>query len=64
MFIKEKVNKKFSSTSNGFQWSRPDKIMFNVHPQRWHDRPWPWLKSPVKFAYAGLRAPVKQKEPG
>jgi len=22
----------------------PDKIMFNVHPQRWHDAPLPWLK--------------------
>jgi len=31
----------------------PDKIMFNVHPQRWHDRPWPWVKAPVKFAKAG-----------
>ena len=25
----------------------PDKIMFNVHPQRWHDRPLPWLKELV-----------------
>ena len=22
----------------------PDKILFTIHPQRWHDRPWPWLK--------------------
>ena len=25
----------------------PDKVMFNVHPQRWHDRPWPWVKELV-----------------
>ncbi len=22
----------------------PAKIMFTIHPQRWHNRPWPWLK--------------------
>jgi len=22
----------------------PDKIMLNVHPQRWTDRPLPWVK--------------------
>ena len=22
----------------------PGRIMINVHPQRWHDRPLPWLK--------------------
>ena len=22
----------------------PDKIMITVHPQRWHDRPWPWMR--------------------
>jgi hypothetical protein len=22
----------------------PDKVMMTVHPQRWHDRPWPWVK--------------------
>lgn len=22
----------------------PDKIMLNVHPQRWDDKPWPWVK--------------------
>jgi len=21
----------------------PDQIMINVHPQHWHDRPWPWI---------------------
>lgn len=25
----------------------PDKIMINVHPQRWHDRPWPCVKELV-----------------
>ena len=25
----------------------PDKVMINVHPQRWHDRPWPWVKELV-----------------
>jgi hypothetical protein len=22
----------------------PEKAMITVHPQRWHDRPWPWAK--------------------
>ena len=22
----------------------PDKVMLNVHPQRWTDRPLPWIK--------------------
>ena len=25
----------------------PDKIMLNVHPQRWHDRPLPWMRELV-----------------
>jgi hypothetical protein len=25
----------------------PDKIMINTHPQRWEDRPLPWLKELV-----------------
>ncbi len=25
----------------------PNKMMINVHPQRWHDQPWPWLKELV-----------------
>jgi hypothetical protein len=25
----------------------PDKVMINFHPQRWHDRPWPWVKELV-----------------
>ena len=25
----------------------PDKIMLNVHPQRWDDKPWPWVKGLV-----------------
>ncbi len=38
----------------------PDKIMLNVHPQRWHDRPLPWLKELVwqntkNVVKAGLR---------
>jgi len=27
--------------------SFPDKAMINVHPQRWTDRPWPWVKELV-----------------
>jgi len=27
--------------------SLPDKIMINVHPQRWHDSPLPWVKELV-----------------
>jgi hypothetical protein len=22
----------------------PDKVMITVHPQRWDDRPWPWVR--------------------
>jgi len=22
----------------------PDKVMINIHPQRWNDKPWPWVK--------------------
>ena len=25
----------------------PAQIMFTVHPQRWHDRPLPWLRELV-----------------
>ena len=25
----------------------PDKVMLNVHPQRWTDRPWPWVREMV-----------------
>ncbi len=25
----------------------PDKIMLNIHPQRWDDKPWPWVKELV-----------------
>jgi len=25
----------------------PDKIMMTFHPQRWHDKPWPWVKELV-----------------
>jgi hypothetical protein len=25
----------------------PDKIMINTHPQRWEDRPLPWIKELV-----------------
>jgi len=25
----------------------PDKIMLNTHPQRWTDKPWPWVKELV-----------------
>jgi hypothetical protein len=25
----------------------PDKIMLNIHPQRWDDNPWPWVKELV-----------------
>lgn len=27
--------------------SFPDKVMINVHPQRWKDRPWPWVRELV-----------------
>lgn len=22
----------------------PERVMINAHPQRWHDKPWPWAK--------------------
>jgi len=25
----------------------PDKVMLNIHPQRWDDKPWPWVKELV-----------------
>src|SRR6056297_3573876 len=37
LFLKN-VNKNFSSLSKDFHWSRPDKIMINVHPQGTEDR--------------------------
>ena len=51
--IRDKVNSKYNFN---FKTTRqiidnvdklPDKIMFTIHPQRWHDRPWPWLKELV-----------------
>jgi len=41
----------------------PEKVMMTVHPQRWHDRPWPWLqelvaqrmKNGVKYVLVNLR---------
>jgi hypothetical protein len=46
------------------QGKLPDKIMINVHPQRWHDAPLPWVKAPVKFATLILRIfhQVKQRK--
>ena len=34
-------------TASGESKGLPDRIMFNVHPQRWHDAPLPWLKELV-----------------
>ncbi len=25
----------------------PDQVMITIHPQRWHDRPWPWARELV-----------------
>lgn len=42
------LNLRFHSTSdmiNGFQNGLfPNKVMLNFHPQRWSDKPFPWLK--------------------
>ncbi len=49
----EKVNisagypSKNNFTACGESKGLPDKIMFNVHPQRWHDSPWPWVRELV-----------------
>jgi hypothetical protein len=29
------------------QGALPDQMMITVHPQRWHDRPLPWVKDLV-----------------
>ncbi len=35
----------------------PDKIMLNIHPQRWMDRPLPWVK---EFVGQNLKNVVKR----
>jgi len=50
--VRDKVNSKFDATIKNTHHliekiqnnELPDKIMINVHPQRWTDRPLPWFK--------------------
>lgn len=35
----------------------PDKVMFTFHPQRWHDKPLPWMK---EFALQNAKNVVKR----
>jgi len=41
------LSRKGFRRGRGTKTHLPDRIMFNVHPQRWHDRPWPWVKELV-----------------
>jgi hypothetical protein len=34
----------------------PDKIMITTHPQRWTNRPFPWVK---EFVWQGVKNVVK-----
>jgi hypothetical protein len=43
----EKIPADKASPLRGTKTQLPDKIMINVHPQRWHDRPLPWVKELV-----------------
>ncbi|WP_291321274.1 hypothetical protein [Desulfonatronospira sp.] len=36
----EKLSADKASPLRGTKTHLPDRIMFNVHPQRWHDQPW------------------------
>ena len=51
------LSRKGFRRGRGIKTYLPDRIMFNVHPQRWHDAPLPWVKAPVKFAKAGTVVP-------
>jgi len=50
--VRDKVNSKFDITIKDTHHlikiiqnnELPDKIMLNIHPQRWTDRPLPWVK--------------------
>ena len=50
--VRDKVNSKFDITIKDTHHliekiqnnELPDKIMMNVHPQRWTDRPFPWVR--------------------
>jgi hypothetical protein len=43
----QKTEDRGRKTGRGGSTGLPDKIMINVHPQRWHDRPLPWVKELV-----------------
>jgi len=35
----------------------PDKVMLNIHPQRWDDKPWPWVK---KLVWQNVKNVIKK----
>ncbi|WP_291319188.1 hypothetical protein [Desulfonatronospira sp.] len=41
------LSRKGFRRGRGKETQLPEKIMINVHPQRWHDAPLPWLKELV-----------------
>jgi len=53
--IRDRVNSRFNipirSTFHFMELARqnalPDRIMINVHPQRWHAKAWPWVRELV-----------------
>ena len=49
--LNEKLGLRFRSTQDiieaAEEGSLPDKVMLNVHPQRWDDRLGPWVKELV-----------------
>lgn len=48
--IRDKVNSKYNFDFKSTQDiinnidALPNKVMFTIHPERWHDKPLPWLK--------------------
>jgi hypothetical protein len=57
----EKVNHRFRSTHDiikaALVYNLPDKIMITFHPQRWTDKPLPWLK---ELLYQNFKNQIKK----
>jgi hypothetical protein len=59
--MNERLGLKFRSTFDIIKAAEegrlPDKIMFTFHPQRWHDRPLPWVK---ELAWQNVKNQIKK----
>jgi len=61
--VRDKVNSKFDFNFKSTQEiidnidKLPDKVMFTIHPERWHNRPFPWLK---ELALQNLKNLIKR----